>query len=117
MNWLKKIAQRPDPSDIIMGVIENRYDGSVGGGAYQALQNIGLLPEVCQMINEAAGLNSSARPKMQILAEASGCIRAGLWSPENPQNTDQPQPQPDMNVMPPMGEQEQPMDMPSAEIG
>lgn len=119
MNWLKKIAQITDPADIIMGVIENRYDGSgpsvsqpAGGWAYKQLKQLGPLPEVCQKINEVAGLNPAARPKMQILAEAAGCP----WSPENPQQADQPQ-QPDMNaVMPMMGQQEQPMDMPSAEI-
>ena len=119
MNWLKKVAQISDPASIIMGVINNTADGSgpsvsqpAGGWAYQELKKLGPSPEVCQMINESAALNPAARPKMQILAEATGC----QWTPENPQNADQSQ-QPDMNaVMPQMGQQELPMDMPSTEI-
>lgn len=131
MNWLEKIAQSPlgmsnlQPSsaqanDIIMGVIENRYDGSgpsvsqpEGGWAYQQFKQLGPLPEVCKAINDAASLNISAPPKMQILAEAAGCP----WEPKQPQNNEQPQ-QSEMNaVMPQMGQQEQPMDTPSVEIG
>jgi len=120
MNWLKKIAQTTDPTDIIMGVIENRYDGSgpsvtqpAGGWAYQELRKLGPLPDICQMINEAAGINPAARPKMQVLAEATGC----QWTPENPPDTGQSQ-QPDMNVAPPMlGQQENAIDTPSVEIG
>lgn len=122
MNWLKKVAQMPDPADIIMGVIENRYDGSApsltqpaGGGAYKEFmkfRELGPPPEVCQMINELAGLNPAARPKMQILAKAAGC----QWVPENPPNADQPQPTEMNAVMPMMGQQERPMDVPSMEI-
>ena len=120
MNWLKKIAQLSDPASIIMGVINNTADGSgpsvtqpAGGWAYQELKRLGPLPDICQMINAAAGINPAARPKMQILAEATGC----QWTPENPPDTDQLQ-QPDMNVVPPMlGQQENPMDTPSVEIG
>lgn len=119
MNWLKRVAQILEPEKIIMGVIQNEFDGSgpsvsqpAGGWAYQQMKNMGPDPQVCQMINTVAGLNAAARPKMQLLAEAAGCE----WAPGVPQNPDQPQQSDPHAVMPPMGQQEQPTDMPSMEI-
>lgn len=120
MNWLQRTSEIWTPDRIIQGVLSNEFDGSgpsptqpEGGWAYKEMKRIGPLPEVCNMINYTAGTNAAARSKMQVLAEAAGC----QWAPQNP-----PQPQDQMQnpevtpVMPMMGEQEKPMNMPSTQI-
>lgn len=127
MSWLKKVSQNQisnDPIDIIWGVIEDRYDGSGpsvtqpdGGGAYQRLRELtrmGSSPDICSTINEAAGINVAAGPKMRILAEAAGCP----FEPASPQNSEQPQESNmiDPTMMPMVGQQEKPMNMPAIEF-
>ncbi len=131
MNWLKKVSQvmplPPAPQmpqqvtlteeqmmTILNDVLTNMGGQSDIGYAAQKFREAAPLPEqVCNTINETAGVNAAARAKMQVLAEAGGCY----WNPQNPPMDQQQSPQqPDMNVMPMMGQQEQPIDMPSAEI-
>ncbi len=137
MNWLKKIAQpmptmapTPQAASIeqqLIGLVDSILlnDGTDLIFVKQQLQQAKTqgvnLEAVCSHINEsAAGVNpaapdSSAYKKMMELAEAGGCY----WEPTNPPMSQQP----DNNMMDPsmmpnyMGQQEQPMEMPSAEIG
>lgn len=131
MSWLKKISQMAPPTspmpptpqvtlttnqmmkiinDVLLNVGDINY-------AAQKFQEAAPLPEeVCNTINEVAGVNAAARPKMQTLAEAGGCY----WNPQNP-TMDQQQQQQQPNMMDPavtpmMGQQEKPMGMPSMEI-
>lgn len=123
MSWLRRTAYIWNPSAIIQGVVNNEYDGSgpsvdqpQGGWAYQELQRMGPLPEVCEMINFAAGENPAARAKMRVLSEAAGCP----WNPQSPpQQQEAPSQVPQFSpetAAPMIGEQEKPMNMPSAEI-
>jgi len=119
MNWLQRLSQTYSPTDIIQGVLNGVFDGSgpspnlpEGGWAYQQFQQMG--PVACEEINTAASEHTAAYKEMRLLAEASGCP----WNPE----PIQPQPENagvsvDPMAMPmPMGQQEKPMDMPSAEV-
>ncbi|MHA2279516.1 MAG: hypothetical protein ACXAC5_01305 [Promethearchaeota archaeon] len=118
MNWFQKLSQTYSPDDIIQGVLNGVFDGSgpsptqpEGGWAYQRFRAMG--PVACEQINTAAGQHAAAYKEMQVLAEAAGCN----WNPE----PIQPQPEnagvsAEPMVMPPMGQQEKPMAMPSAEI-
>ena len=126
MNWLQKINQLngpgPGPNDpiaMIQAVLNNAADGSApsttlpqGGMVYQLMQRTGPVPEVCAAIMAGCASDTSAPSKMRILSDGAGCE----WKPEmvNP-----PMPEQDMSMtpMPSLGDQEQPMDMPSAEIG
>ena len=131
MNWLKKIAQpmpimAPMPQvaltpDQMMKIIDDILlnEGSDLNYAEQQFRNSAPVPqEVCQRINESAGGFSperpdpSARPKMQKLAEAGACY----WNPANPPMAQQPDMMNDPSMMPMMGQQEKPMDIPSTEI-
>jgi len=117
MNWLQKISYAnynliQMVTEKIQGVIENREDGSEGGAVAQLMQQIGPDPSVCTVIMNACAADASAPSKMKILSDAAGCE----WKPEmvNP-----PMPkQPDMSMMPmpSLGQQEKPMDIPSAEV-
>lgn len=125
MNWLKKVAQLMPQvvlsPDQMMQLIDNILlnEGSDLNYAEQQFRNAAPVPEeVCQRINESAGGFSperpdpSARPKMQKLAEAGGCY----WNPVSPPMAQQPN-MVDPAMMPMMGQQEKPMDLPSTEIG
>lgn len=141
MNWLKKIAYQATPQiaspvddliDLVDQIVLNRpgKDGKVIDltGAEMRLQQAQAqgvaMDAVCQRINElAAGVNpvrpdASARPKMDNLAEAAGCKKRGLWNPVNPPMAQQPDNNMmnDPSMMPQMGQQEQPTEMPSTEF-
>lgn len=115
MNWLQKTSYT-NPLDLIQGILDNYIDGSApsmtnpaGGVAYQEFQKIGPVPEVCEMINNAAASDPTSLSKMRVLAKASGCN----FNPQNPdQNVD-----PNQNFVDPMlGQQEVPEEVPSLEI-
>ena len=134
MSWLKKIAQlsqATSPLDDLIKMVNlialNQPDDNgelidltfAQNRLQQALAQGINLDTVCQHINElAAGVNpvqpdASARPKMQALAAAINCP----WEPVNPPMAQQPDSNMmDPSMMPQMGQQEQPMEMPSAEI-
>lgn len=124
MSWLKKIAQDAFAQDPLVAIVDGilMNDGTDLIQAQQQLQQAkaqGMNMEaVCRRINEsAAGVNpaqpdASARPKMQSLAEAIDCP----WQPVNPPMAQQPDMM-DPSMMPDMGQQERPMEMPSAEFG
>lgn len=129
MNWLKKVAQ-PIPQvnsignqlmSIVDGILMN--DGTDLTFAKQQLQQAQAqgvnMDAVCKRINEsAAGVNpaqpdSAAYGKMKGLADAVGCP----WNPVNPPMAQQPDNNMmDPSMMPMMGQQEKPMDIPSTEI-
>lgn len=124
MNWLNRVSQIPmsvapqvtlttdQMMQHINGVLTNQ--GADLNYVVQVFNTVAPLPvEVCNTINQVAGVNAAARPKMQKLAEAGGCY----WNPENPP-MDQQQSQQQLGPapMPPMGQQEDPGDMPAVDI-
>ncbi len=123
MNWLKKIAQvmpmMPQATlttDQMMGIINDvliNQGGDINYAEQQFRAAAPLPEEICSTINKVAGVNAAARPKMQVLSEAGGCY----WNPDNPP-MEQQQQQPEMNpeMMPMIGQQEKPMNMPAVEI-
>ena len=130
MSWLKKIAIAQDPVAsqdpliaIVDGILLNKgIDIISAGQQLQQAEAQGVdMTAVCQRINEsAAGVNpaqpdSSAYKKMMDLA---GAINSCEWNPVSPPMSQQPDNNMmDPAMMPQMGGQEQPMEMPSAEIG
>ena len=123
MSWLKKVSQIVPPmpqitltTEQMMKIINDVLINEGGDINYaaQRFQEAAPLPEeVCNTINEVAGINAAARPKMQALAEAGGCY----WNPQNPPMDQQQQPNMmDPAMMPMMGQQEKPVGMPSMEI-
>ena len=128
MNWLTRIAysnplgpptNERGIADIIQGTIDLQYDGSDGGWSFTQLQNMSpqLQPQACQMIQAEAKVrvqDPAATAILRILSAGANC-------PDNPENppadpTMMGQDQIDPNMMPMIGQQEKPTNMPSTEF-
>ena len=131
MNWLKRIAYQMSPAaspideaikivnQIALNVPVNKEIKNIDTAVMEIQQIIQTQEDmnaVCQCINESAGLpDPTASGRMFTL---SGDLNCQNWNPDNPP-VDQQQSNADPLVPNYMGgqQQEQPMEMPSAEFG
>ena len=128
MNWLKRVANAGSSSydftgphadvDQIVELIQKTTEIVVGiDWACELMQNIDprLQPQACELIKaqtEAQVTNPGASDILRSLSAAANCPN----NPENPPIDQQQNQEVDPSMMPMIGQQEQPMEMPSTEI-
>lgn len=108
MNWLERISQVYSVEDVIQGVLSNSFD--INWAAKFLGETHGM--DACPAIEYAAGIDSTALPKMRVLAQGAGCPNFDPALPGQPNEIAQP----GLAGAPDIGAQEKPMDMPSVEI-